>query len=185
MEGCVKRSETHHLFGAYHVGWVKRSETHHIPDEHLLHAGSKMTNYRRNRLAGGTYFFTVAIAERHLDILVQHVHNLKAALRDEHQRAPFVNLGLVVLPDHLHTIWRLPQGDSDYSNRWRRIKAGFSRALPLGERVSASRTMNPHFVQARANTCDRCLTLARSVNANPNVVRVPLLVRTMSRLCGE
>ncbi|MGA2735574.1 MAG: transposase [Syntrophobacteraceae bacterium] len=100
-----------------------------------------MTNYRRNRLAGGTYFFTVAIAQRHLDILVQHVQNLKAALRDEHQRAPFVKLALVVLPDHLHTIWRLPHGDSDYSNRWRRIKARFSRALPLGERVSISRAM--------------------------------------------
>ncbi len=100
-----------------------------------------MTNYRRNRLAGGTYFFTVAIAERHLDILVQHIQYLKAVLRDEHRRAPFVNLALVVLPDHLHTIWRLPRGDSDYSNRWRRIKAGFSRALPFGERVSTSRAM--------------------------------------------
>ncbi|MGA2402941.1 MAG: transposase [Syntrophobacteraceae bacterium] len=100
-----------------------------------------MTNYRRNRLPGGTYFFTVAIAQRHLDILVQHVRHLKAALRDEHQRAPSINLALVVLPDHLHAIWRLPQEDSDYSNRWRRIKAGFSRALPLGERVSTSREM--------------------------------------------
>jgi putative transposase len=98
-----------------------------------------MTNYRRNRMAGGTYFFTVTIAEKHLDILVQHVQNLKAAPRNEHQRAPFVNLALVVLPDHLHTVWRLPQGNADYSNRWRRIKAGFSRALPLGERVSTGR----------------------------------------------
>jgi putative transposase len=100
-----------------------------------------MTNYRRTRLAGGTYFFTVAIAQRHLDLLVQHVQHLKAAFRDEHQRAPFINLALVVLPDHLHVIWRLPQEDSDYSNRLRRIKAGFSRALPLGERVTASREM--------------------------------------------
>ena len=98
-----------------------------------------MTNYRRNRLAGGTYFFTVTIAERHLDMLVKHVQHLNAALRNEHQRAPFMNLAFVALPDHLHAIWRLPQGDSDYSNRWRRIKAGFSRALPLDERVSTSR----------------------------------------------
>jgi ferrous iron transport protein B len=60
-----------------------------------------MTNYRRNRLPGGTYFFTLAIAERHLDLLVQHIEHLKSALRNEHQRVPFINLGLVVLPDHL------------------------------------------------------------------------------------
>ena len=100
-----------------------------------------MTNYRRYRLAGGTYFFTVAIVARHLDILVQNIQQLKAAFRDEHQRAPFINLALVVLPDHLHAIWRLPEGDSDYSNRWRRIKAGFSRALPMGDRVSPSQGM--------------------------------------------
>jgi putative transposase len=100
-----------------------------------------MTNYRRNRIPGGTYFFTVAIAKRHLDVLVRHINHLKAALRDEHQRAPFVNLGLVVLPDHLHALWRLPQDDSDYSNRWRRIKARFSRAIPPSGSVSDSREM--------------------------------------------
>lgn len=98
-----------------------------------------MTNYRRNRVPGGTYFFTVAIADRHLDLLVRHIEHLNAALRDEHLRAPFINLGLVVLPDHLHAVWRLPAGDTDYSNRWRRIKAGFSRALPTGEQTSNSR----------------------------------------------
>ena len=103
-----------------------------------------MTNYRRNRLPGGAYFFTVVIADRRLDLLVRHVEQFKAIYREEQRRAPFVNLGLVVLPDHLHALWRLPEGDADYSNRWRRIKAGFSRAMscahcPVGERVSASR----------------------------------------------
>jgi putative transposase len=100
-----------------------------------------MTNYRRNRLPGGTYFFTLATTERHLDLLVRYVQELRTALRAEHQRAPFVNLAFVVLPDHMHAIWRLPQGDSDYSNRWRRIKAGFSRLIPSGEHVSKSREM--------------------------------------------
>ncbi|MHC1725049.1 MAG: transposase [Syntrophobacteraceae bacterium] len=97
-----------------------------------------MTNYRRSRLPGATYFFTVTIAQRHLDLLVRYVQDLKAAFRDEHQRAPFVNVALVILPEHLHAIWRLPNGDSDYSQRRRRIKAGFSHALPLGERVNSS-----------------------------------------------
>jgi putative transposase len=98
-----------------------------------------MTNYRRNRVEGGTYFFTVAIANRHLDLLVQHIEVLKIALRDEKKNAPFINLGFVVLPDHLHAVWRLPEGDADYSNRWRRIKTRFSRALPHDETVSNSR----------------------------------------------
>jgi len=98
-----------------------------------------MTNYRRNYPAGGIYFFTVAIAERRLDLLVQHIQHLKASLRDEQQRAPFYNLAFVVLPDHLHAVWRLPRNDSDYSSRWRRIKAGFSRSIPPGEPVSSSR----------------------------------------------
>jgi putative transposase len=52
---------------------------------------------------------------------------------------PFVNLGLVVLPDHFHALWRLPEGDADYSERWRRIEGGFSRALPVGKPVFGSR----------------------------------------------
>jgi putative transposase len=98
-----------------------------------------MPHYRRNRLNGGTYFFTVAIADRRLDLLVRHVDPLRAALRAEKVRAPFTNLGLVILPDHLHALWRLPEGDADYSSRWRRIKARFSRALPKGESLSGSR----------------------------------------------
>lgn len=98
-----------------------------------------MTNYRRSRLPGAAYFFTVTIARRNLDLLVRRIQDLKSAFRDEHERAPFVNVALVILPDHLHAIWRMPEGDSDYSQRWRRIKACFSRALPLAERVSSSR----------------------------------------------
>lgn len=98
-----------------------------------------MTRYRRNRVPGGTYFFTVTIADRRLDLLVRHIEQLRAALRLEKDRAPYVNLGLVVLPDHLHALWRLPRGDADYSERWRRIKAGFSRALPRAEAGSDGR----------------------------------------------
>ncbi|MHC1697951.1 MAG: hypothetical protein AB9919_07865 [Geobacteraceae bacterium] len=76
-----------------------------------------MTNYLRNRVRGGTFFFTVAIAERRHDLLVRHIEVLKSVLCDEQQRAPFINLGLVVLPDHLHAVWKLPKSDVDYSNR--------------------------------------------------------------------
>lgn len=98
-----------------------------------------MTNYRRNRKDGGIYFFTIAIANRNLDLLVRHIDLFKTALYHEKHRLPFTLLWLVVLPDHLHAIWRLPMEDTDYSNRWRRIKASFSRALPKTESVSESR----------------------------------------------
>ena len=98
-----------------------------------------MTNYRRSRIKGGTYFFTVNLADRKKDLLVRYIDSLRAALQSEIKRAPFEILGLVVLPDHLHAVWRLPADDADYSSRWRRIKADFSRTVPKGEPVSASR----------------------------------------------
>jgi putative transposase len=45
----------------------------------------------------------------------------------------------VVLPDHLHAVWTLPEGDADFSLRWRLIKTVFSRGLPQGEEISKSR----------------------------------------------
>ncbi len=52
---------------------------------------------------------------------------------------PFVIDAIVIMPDHLHTVWTLPEGDSDYPTRWGLIKGGFSRALPATERLSKSR----------------------------------------------
>src|SRR3954469_19186676 len=46
---------------------------------------------------------------------------------------------MVVLPDHLHAIWTLPEGDADFATRWRLIKSGFSRRVARGERISDSR----------------------------------------------
>jgi putative transposase len=98
-----------------------------------------MTNYRRNVVPGGCYFFTVAIADRRLRLLTDHVEHLRSAFRDTRMRHPFVVDAIVILPDHLHAIWTLPEGDGDFASRWRLIKSAFSRGLPRGERVSASR----------------------------------------------
>lgn len=98
-----------------------------------------MTAYRRNFVAGGSYFFTVNLAERRLRLLVDNIELLRRAFRDVRQRHPFAIDAISVLPDHLHAVWTLPGGDDDFAIRWQMIKAGFSRALPQGERVSASR----------------------------------------------
>lgn len=88
-----------------------------------------MVNYRRNRVPGGTYFFTVTLANRQSSLLIEHVSLLGEAMREVRTRHPFETLAIVVLPEHLHAIWCLPEDDVDYSMRWRLIKAMFTRKL--------------------------------------------------------
>jgi putative transposase len=65
---------------------------------------------------------------------------LRATFRRVRTRHPFRLEAVVVLPDHLHCVWTLPPGDTDYSTRWNLIKGCFSRAIEKGERVSHCRT---------------------------------------------
>jgi len=88
-----------------------------------------MTNYRRRRIPGGTYFFTVNLAERGSTLLVDHIHDLRCAYLDTWKDRPFRCDAFVVLPDQLHAIWTLPVGDSDFSNRWGAIKSRFTRRV--------------------------------------------------------
>jgi putative transposase len=99
-----------------------------------------MTSYRRNFVPGGSYFFTVNLADRRLRLLTDHIDLLRRAVRDVRAGHPFTIEATVVLPDHLHTVWTLPEGNADFATRWRLIKAAFSRGLPHGERVSSSRS---------------------------------------------
>jgi putative transposase len=55
---------------------------------------------------GGTYFFTVNLLERRRRLLVERVDALRASLRATHAVRPFELLAIVVLPDHLHCVWR-------------------------------------------------------------------------------
>ena len=95
-----------------------------------------MPDYRRNRVPGGTYFFTVNLLERRRRLLVEHVDALRAAVRTVRDRQPFHIDVWVVLPDHLHCLWTLPPGDADYSRRWKAIKTAFAKAVPREESLS-------------------------------------------------
>ena len=95
--------------------------------------------YRRTRQEGGTYFFTVNLADRSSRLLVEQVDLLRDNVRKVKQRHPFDLLGWVVLPDHIHAMWTLPEGDGNCAMRWMLIKAGFSRKIAPGERIRASR----------------------------------------------
>lgn len=92
-----------------------------------------MVNYRRNFVPGGTYFFTVNLAERSERLLIGHIELLRTTFRAVRRDHPFSIDAIVVLLDHLHAVWTLPQNDSDYALRWRLIKTNFSRSLALGE----------------------------------------------------
>ena len=99
-----------------------------------------MANYRRNWLPGGTYFFTVNLAQRRdTDLLTRHVDLLRHAVRVTKTAHPFDIVAWVVLPDHMHAIWSLPPDDADYALRWRAIKSIFSRGLAATEHTPSAR----------------------------------------------
>ena len=99
-----------------------------------------MTTYRRNFIRGGTFFFTVNLADRRSRLLINKIDLLRTAFRYVRTRHAFTIEAIVVLPDHLHTIWTLPQDDADFSTRWRLIKTAFSRSIETVESRSASRS---------------------------------------------
>jgi putative transposase len=97
-----------------------------------------MPNYRRNRVEGGSYFFTANLQDRRSDLLVTEIDALRKAVRTARARHPFHIDAWVVLPDHMHCLWTLPPGDIDFPIRWRTIKTTFSRAVPRPDERRAS-----------------------------------------------
>ena len=95
--------------------------------------------YRRAWQPGGTFFFTVTLKNRKQTLLTDHITALRQAFTQVRSRHPFDINAVVILPEHLHTIWTLPEGDTDYAQRWRLIKSAFSRQLPVTEWRNQSR----------------------------------------------
>ena len=99
-----------------------------------------MPNYRRAFVPGGTWFFTVNLLEWcGNNLLIREIDLFRQIVRRVKQAHPFHIDAWVVLPEHMHCLFTLPPGDSDFSLRWRLIKSGFSRALPITERRSPVR----------------------------------------------
>ena len=89
-------------------------------------------NYRRTRAPGATYFFTVVTHGRRPFLCDdKNVSLLRESFRSIMEKHPFKIDAFVLLPDHLHSIWTLPEEDDDYSSRWRMIKSFFSRHCSL------------------------------------------------------
>ncbi|MDO9372040.1 MAG: transposase [Gammaproteobacteria bacterium] len=88
-------------------------------------------HYRRARLKGGVYFFTVVTHNR-LPLFDDpaHVILLGEALQHVKSRHPLQQHAYVILPDHIHCIWQLPEDSDDFSLRWRLIKHYVSGKAP-------------------------------------------------------
>lgn len=110
-----------------------------------------MSNYRRVYVPGGCYFFTV-VAWHRKPLFVKHIDLWREAFRKEKRKRPFRIDAIVILPDHLHCIWKLPSGDADYSTRWKQIKKVFSEHVPAkinhrGEKLVCQRRFWEHLLR--------------------------------------
>ena len=87
-----------------------------------------MPDYRRANFEGGYYFFTV-VTFRRMKFLTDNLSRdcLRLAFGKVKEKRPFDNVAMCVLPDHLHYIWKLPDGDSDFSTRWNSVKSLFTK----------------------------------------------------------
>ncbi len=108
-----------------------------------------MSRYIRPERPGSSVFFTVNLADRGSDLLVREVEALRAAVRTTLAERPVRIDAWVVLPDHMHCVWTMPEGDADYSTRWSVIKARFSRAMPQTPRRRSHAARREHGVWQR------------------------------------
>ena len=95
--------------------------------------------YRRADVCGGTYFFTVNLLDPNSSLLIDEIDLLRTSINKVKKQQPFKLDAMVVLPEHLHALFTLPENDNDFATRWMLIKSGFSRQLPKKETISNSR----------------------------------------------
>ena len=107
-----------------------------------------MSAYIRPKVPGASVFFTVALAHRGADTLVRHIEELRQAVQVTKAKRPFRIDAWVVMPDHMHCVWTLPDGDANFSGRMGEIKGQFSRAIrrsgPAPTLLPTLATQNPY-----------------------------------------
>jgi len=93
-------------------------------------------DYRRSKQPGGNFFFTLVTHQRQKILTEEsNIARINDAFKREMAKRPFTIEAFVLLPDHLHTIWKLPDGDHNYSTRWSAIKRYFSTGCVGAEHV--------------------------------------------------
>ena len=99
-----------------------------------------MRQFIRAGTAGATYFFTLTLQDRGARWLTDHVDLLRAAVGQVKTRHPFDIEAMVVLPEHLHALWRMPVDDPDFSTRWMLVKQHFTRMLGAAASLDQTQT---------------------------------------------
>lgn len=92
-----------------------------------------MSQFRRSQTHGATMYFSVALADDQSDLLTREIARLREAVRGTLRARPVDVLAWTVLPNRMHTVWRLPERDPNHAERWRLIRAQMSsdrRARP-------------------------------------------------------
>ena len=93
----------------------------------------RMPDYRRMWVPGGTYFFTVNLADRSRRLLAERFEVLRSATCAVRRRHPFEIVAWVAMPNHLHAVWTMLDGDHDFALRWMLIKQSFARAMRVDD----------------------------------------------------
>jgi putative transposase len=88
-----------------------------------------MVLYRRNVIAGATYFFTVTLRDRRATYLVDYIADLRAAFRVAKQQQSFEIIAIDIMPEHLHALIRMADDDANYAKLWRTVKGNFTQQL--------------------------------------------------------
>ena len=85
------------------------------------------------QLGSGRNLLCIEPARPRSDLLVTQIDILRDAVCGCAPARPSALTPGFVLPDHMHCLWTLPQGDADFPGRWRAIKTAFVKCLPTGE----------------------------------------------------
>ncbi len=125
---------TLHVLNITDVGWIRcalRIVIHQIKPS-LNKPRPPMSEYRRVYQPGAHYFFTlVTYKRRPIFANPDNIKHLKTAINKVKKKHPFSLNAIVILPDHLHCLWKLPENDPDFSTRWRLIKQHFSKEIDV------------------------------------------------------
>ena len=124
-----------------------------MPTENII-IEAVIPNYRRVKSPGATYFFTVVTYERQR-ILCEPVSRvaLRDAIHNTQSLHPFLINVWVLLPDHLHCLWTLPDGDYDFSKRWGMIKSNFTKRMKqVGWASPTENNQSPSRIRHRVKT---------------------------------
>lgn len=128
--------------------------------------------YKRVKLAGQSYFFTVNLEDRSTQLLTDNIELLRNAVRGVKRKHPFTIDAMVVLPEHLHCIWTMPQNDHDYSMRWGLIKSDFSRGIPRQEFINSARAAKRERSIWQHRFWEHCIRNESDMNDHINYIHI-------------